>query len=319
MAADRWKAPINQNAKTPAYVGELPDVVHGELAGWGQHGDITRQILSLVLLRHDDEPPAVSEQFDLVELWSDEVMREIHTVRAAGDGALAQLLDLAFFGDVVSLELAALAGIDPGPTPVIASPRRMRPMPKLPEPLLELAARVSNRGRWGDDDRRGTLNLIDEAAVRRGAAAVRQGRPFSLAIPFDADGPQTGGIPGRDNPSLEMIAVNVAFVGYPTASPPTTTSMAMGTQAATHWDALSHVGYSGELYNGVPMTAVTEAGAAELGIEKFGPVATRGRAARRGPPPRRRPLRRQLPAHRRRPRRRAGRHRAWPSSRATSW
>ena len=148
-------------------------------------------------------------------------------------------------------------------------------MPKLPEPLLELAARVSNRGRWGDDDRRGTLNLIDAEAVRRGAAAVRQGRSFSLAIPFDADGPQTGGIPGRDNPSLEMIAVNVAFVGYHGFTT-NDEKMAMGTQAATHWDALSHVGYSGELYNGVPMSAVTDAGAAELGIENFGPVATRG-------------------------------------------
>lgn len=148
-------------------------------------------------------------------------------------------------------------------------------MPKLPEPLLELAARVSNRGRWGDDDRRGTLNLIDAAAVLRGAAAVRQGRPFSLAIPFDADGPQTGGIPGRDNPSLEMIAVNVAYAGFDGFTT-NDEKMAMGTQAATHWDALSHVGYSGELYNGVPLDTVTEAGAATLGIESFGPVSTRG-------------------------------------------
>ena len=41
-------------------------------------------------------------------------------------------------------------------------------MPKLPEELLGLAERVSNWGRWGPDDRRGTLNLIDEDAVRRG-------------------------------------------------------------------------------------------------------------------------------------------------------
>jgi glucose/mannose-6-phosphate isomerase len=119
VAAARWKAQINQNAKSPSFVGELPDVVHGELAGWGQHGDVTRQVLSLVLLRHDEEPPAVSEQFGSVEMWTDEVMAHIHTVQALGDGALAQLLDLAFFGDVVSLELAALYGIDPGPTVVI--------------------------------------------------------------------------------------------------------------------------------------------------------------------------------------------------------
>lgn len=119
-AADRWKAQVNQSAKSPAFAGSLPDVVHGELAGWGQHGDITRQVLSLVLLRHDDEHPQVVEQFEQVQTWSDEVMAGIHTVRAGGDGALAQLLDLALFGDVVALELAARAGIDPGPTPVIA-------------------------------------------------------------------------------------------------------------------------------------------------------------------------------------------------------
>ena len=134
VAATRWKAQINQSAKSPAFVGELPDVVHGELAGWGQHGDITRQVLSLVLLRHDDEPPAVSEQFDLVETWSDEVMSAIHTDRAQGDGALAQLLDLAFFGDVVAVELAARYGIDPGPTVVIAPSPDPDPAPRAEAP-----------------------------------------------------------------------------------------------------------------------------------------------------------------------------------------
>jgi len=118
-AAGRWKAQLNQSAKVPAFTGELPDVVHGELAGWGQHGDITRQVLSLVLLRHDDEPPQVAEQFAAVETWTDEVMAAIVSVQAAGEGTLAQLLDLAFIGDLVALDLADQVGIDPGPTPVI--------------------------------------------------------------------------------------------------------------------------------------------------------------------------------------------------------
>ena len=118
-AATRWKDQINQSAKSPAWTGVLPDVVHGELAGWGQHGDITRQVLSLVLLRHDDEPPEVSEQFAQVEAWTEEVVVGIHTVAAAGEGALAQLLDLAFVGDLVALDLADRYGIDPGPTPVL--------------------------------------------------------------------------------------------------------------------------------------------------------------------------------------------------------
>ena len=73
--------------------------------------------MSLVLLRHDEEPPELEEQFAAVEHWTEEVVAGIHTVSAAGDGALAQILDLGFFGDLVALELADRAGIDPGPTP----------------------------------------------------------------------------------------------------------------------------------------------------------------------------------------------------------
>ena len=119
-AAARWKAQINQSAKSPAFAGRLPDVVHGELAGWGQHGDITRQVMSLVLLRHDDEPPLVVEQFASVEEWTDEVMSTIVSLNAEGEGALAQLLDLVYVGDLVALDLAERAGIDPGPTPVLS-------------------------------------------------------------------------------------------------------------------------------------------------------------------------------------------------------
>ena len=78
-----------------------------------------------------------------------------------------------------------------------------------------LAARVSNWGRWGADDQRGTLNLIDEAATLRGVRAVRSGRSFPLAIGVGARGPQTGRIPGRTNPTHTMTAVSFAFTGDP--------------------------------------------------------------------------------------------------------
>ena len=64
----------------------------------------------------------------------------------------------------------------------------MRAVPLTPE-LHELARRVSNWGRWGPDDQRGTLNLIDSDAILRGRDAIRTGRSFSLAIPFDETGP----------------------------------------------------------------------------------------------------------------------------------
>jgi kynurenine formamidase len=146
----------------------------------------------------------------------------------------------------------------------------------LPKDLQDLAKRVSNWGRWGDGDQRGTLNLVTPEAVRRGAAAVRRGVSFSLSIPFDADGPQTGRIPGRVNPKHTMIMWNAPFTGDPSDFTTSDDLVEMGVQAATHWDALAHVGYDGRLYGDRPDSVVTEAGAAELGIEHFGPVVTRG-------------------------------------------
>ncbi|HET6953864.1 MAG TPA: cyclase family protein [Acidimicrobiales bacterium] len=146
----------------------------------------------------------------------------------------------------------------------------------LPDHLQALAARVSNAGRWGADDERGTLNLIDTAAVQRGVAAARQGRPFSLAIPFDEDGPQTGAIAGRENPRRRMLTVNATYTGDPSDFCTSDDAVTMGVQAATHWDALAHVSYDGRLYNGIDAAAVDDTGARRLGIEHFGPVVTRG-------------------------------------------
>ncbi|MFP3900601.1 MAG: cyclase family protein [Acidimicrobiia bacterium] len=146
----------------------------------------------------------------------------------------------------------------------------------LPDHLEQLAARVSNRGRWGPDDQRGTLNLITPEAVLRGVAAVRDGRAFSLAIPFDEDGPQTGAIPGRENPQRRMLAVNTSYTGDPSDFCTSDDAVSMGVQAATHWDALSHVSYEHRLYNDTHAGVIDERGAHRLGIETFGPVATRG-------------------------------------------
>ncbi len=119
VAALRWKAQVNENAKSPAFFNVYPELCHNELAGWGQHGDATRQLITLVNLRHDAEHPQVARRFELVADVLREVVADILEVRAGGEGDLAQLLDLALIGDFVSLHLAGHEGIDPGPIPVL--------------------------------------------------------------------------------------------------------------------------------------------------------------------------------------------------------
>lgn len=118
-AGQRWKTQINEMAKAPAFAGVYPELCHNELQGWGQHGDVTRQVITVVNLRHDSEHPQVSRRFDLVGDLIREAVAGIEEVRAEGDGDLAQLLDLVLVGDVVALQLAANEGIDPGPVPII--------------------------------------------------------------------------------------------------------------------------------------------------------------------------------------------------------
>ncbi len=119
VAAHWWKAPVNLNAKTPAFAAALPELSHDELAGWGQGGDITRQTMSLVLLRHGGEDPRAAGLFAAVRAATDEVMADIFEVRGEGEDDLCRFFDLALLGELVSLHLAGREGVDPGPVPAV--------------------------------------------------------------------------------------------------------------------------------------------------------------------------------------------------------
>src|SRR5262249_47937875 len=82
------------------------------------------------------------------------------------------------------------------------------------EKIHALARAVSNWGRWGADDERGTINFITPEVVRRGAACVKRGQVFSLGLRFSADGPQIGQ-GGRLNPLHLMSAIGGGYGADP--------------------------------------------------------------------------------------------------------
>lgn len=118
-AAQRWKTQVNENAKAPAWWAAQPELCHNEICGWGQNGDVTRQLITVVALRHDGEHPQIGRRFDLVADIMREVVADVIEVAAQGEGDLAQLLDLILIGDYMSLWLAVETGVDPGPVPVL--------------------------------------------------------------------------------------------------------------------------------------------------------------------------------------------------------
>ena len=119
VAAQWWKTQVNLNAKAPAFAATLPELTHDELAGWGQGGDVTRQTMSLVLLRHAGEGPRTGGLFAAVRAATDEVMADVFDVEGEGDDELSRFFDLTLQGTLVSLHLAAHEGVDPGPVPAV--------------------------------------------------------------------------------------------------------------------------------------------------------------------------------------------------------
>jgi kynurenine formamidase len=146
----------------------------------------------------------------------------------------------------------------------------------LPPEFTALADTVRNWGRWGPDDELGTINLISPEVRRRGAAAVRTGKSFSLALPLsESEGIQTGVLPGRINPVRTMVQLNNPTMGVDDVLT-NDDLVVMGLQCATHWDGLAHVSYGGHIWNGYPAGTVTSAGATRCGIHRIRTLVSRG-------------------------------------------
>ena len=124
------------------------------------------------------------------------------------------------------------------------------------ERIRDIARRVSNWGRWGTDDERGTVNFITPEVVRRAAACVRRGAVFSLALPLSADGPQFGQ-GGRVNPVHLMTSLHNPLSADPEGLRYADDVVMMPLQCATQWDSLAHVHYGGQLYNGHAVSTLT--------------------------------------------------------------
>ncbi len=118
-AALRWKTQINENAKLPALLGELPELCHNELAGWQVSPEIAEKTLPY-FLRHDYEHPQNKRRFEFYsDVLTDAGVTRPIAVAAAGTSPLAQMFDLIVMGDDLSLRLAASMGRDPGPVDIL--------------------------------------------------------------------------------------------------------------------------------------------------------------------------------------------------------
>jgi glucose/mannose-6-phosphate isomerase len=115
--AYRWKTQINENAKQPCFANELPELDHNEIVGWEGAQDVGR--FSAVFLDDSDAHPRVKERMDITERLISGSAQANLRLETRGQTAIERVISLVLLGDLVSIYLAVLRGVDPGPVKVI--------------------------------------------------------------------------------------------------------------------------------------------------------------------------------------------------------
>jgi glucose/mannose-6-phosphate isomerase len=120
--AYRWKTQFNENAKLPAFCGELPEVDHNELVGWTTAAAMGR--FGAVFLDDSDLHPRLRDRIELTRELVRPHAAVDERVASIGETRTERLVSLVLLGDLVSLYLAVLAGQDPGPIDMLEELKR---------------------------------------------------------------------------------------------------------------------------------------------------------------------------------------------------
>jgi len=115
--ARRWSTQINENAASPAFWSELPEGNHNQICGWERGRELAP--LSGVFLCDPDQHPRVQRHVDLAANELERVGAPCVQLHTRGESRLERVLSAVLLGDLVSVYMAALAGVDPTPTPAL--------------------------------------------------------------------------------------------------------------------------------------------------------------------------------------------------------
>jgi glucose/mannose-6-phosphate isomerase len=107
--AYRWKCQVNENAELPAFASKLPEHDHNEIVGWAGAGGR----LGAVFLEDPEGDERATRRLEVTAEIAADGAAVVERVTARGETRLERLVSLVLLGDLVSLYLAVLRGVDP--------------------------------------------------------------------------------------------------------------------------------------------------------------------------------------------------------------
>ena len=113
VVSSRWKTQINENSKSKAFIGDLPEVHHNEILSWDADKDGSKNNFIVILLRDKNEHTQIQKRFEFTKDLIGEKVRVLEVNLDNQENTLKTLLELVLLGDLVSLNLANKLSIDP--------------------------------------------------------------------------------------------------------------------------------------------------------------------------------------------------------------
>ena len=112
LVAQRWKTQINENSKSKAYVGFMPEVHHNEILSWEADQEGSKNNFILILLRGDDHEK-IDNRFQLTKELIGSKVETLEVRNISSENLIKDLFHLVLIGDLVSVNLADHLKIDP--------------------------------------------------------------------------------------------------------------------------------------------------------------------------------------------------------------
>ncbi len=119
-AARRWKTQLNENAKTPAWTEELPEMHHNAIVGFEQP-DFSDNLTVVLLGPPTAGPRSLHDRYNISRHILSDLGISVHWPTLSAAAPVARLLEAVLLGDYVSYYLALVNGVDPTPTMALDS------------------------------------------------------------------------------------------------------------------------------------------------------------------------------------------------------
>lgn len=113
----RWRTQLNENSKIIARDDNFPEMNHNDTVGWS--GDYDTKRFSVILLRDAKEPERIRTRIELTKKLVLNNAKVVVEIWPKGETILGRMFYSMYIGDLVSIYLAVLRGIDPMPVDVI--------------------------------------------------------------------------------------------------------------------------------------------------------------------------------------------------------